>query len=53
MFTSLGPIDVCCEAPEYPIVEACKQLGFRSPWDVRWLHRSRLREEVVAKPGRE
>jgi hypothetical protein len=25
-----------CDAPPYPIVRACRRLGFRSPEDVRW-----------------
>jgi hypothetical protein len=36
--------------PAYPVVEACKQLGFRSPWDVRWLPLSRLRKRAE-RPG--
>jgi len=32
----LGPLDIDCDAPSYPVVAACDQLGFRSPLDVRW-----------------
>jgi hypothetical protein len=32
----LGPIDICCDAPPYNIVQACTQLGFQNPEDVRW-----------------
>jgi hypothetical protein len=34
----LGPLDLVCEAPPYPIVKACAALGFRNPEDVRWCH---------------
>jgi hypothetical protein len=36
MFSQLGPIEICCDAPPYAIVEACGQVGFESPLDVRW-----------------
>ena len=32
----LGPIDVCCDAPPYPIVQASSQIGIQSPEDNRW-----------------
>ena len=37
--------DIDCDAPPYPIVRACRGLGFHSPEDVRWCH-------VVAMPRR-
>jgi len=40
MFSQLGPIDVCCDAPAYAIVEACSQVGFEFPLDVRWTRMS-------------
>jgi hypothetical protein len=30
--------DVDCDAPSYPIVRACRGLGFNCPEDVRWCH---------------
>jgi hypothetical protein len=32
----LGPLDIDCDAPSYPVVAACDQLGFQFPLDVRW-----------------
>jgi hypothetical protein len=43
----LGPIEVCCDAPPYAVVEACERLGFQSPLDVRWCQVSHF------LPGRE
>ncbi len=40
MFSQLGPIEICCDAPPYPIVEACTQVGFDDPLDVRWCRMS-------------
>jgi hypothetical protein len=36
----LGPMDVCCDAPPYEVVRACRNLGLRAPEDVRWLRMS-------------
>jgi hypothetical protein len=36
MSSSLGPIDMECDAPPYPIVRECRSLGMRDPEDVRW-----------------
>jgi hypothetical protein len=36
MTNSLGPIDICCDAPPYPIVQSCVEIGIESPEDVRW-----------------
>jgi hypothetical protein len=36
MSEELGPIDIVCDAPPYPVVRACQRLGFRDPQDVRW-----------------
>ncbi len=38
MSAGLGPIDVYCDAPPYPIVQASVLLGLDSPLDVRWCH---------------
>jgi hypothetical protein len=34
-----------CDAPPYPVVAACEELGFQSPLDVRWC---RMRTLLVA-----
>jgi hypothetical protein len=36
MFSQLGRLEICCDAPPYGIVRACEQCGFCSPLDVRW-----------------
>jgi hypothetical protein len=36
MSMQLGPMEICCDAPPYNIVQACTQLGFHNPEDVRW-----------------
>jgi hypothetical protein len=38
MFSQLGPVEMRCEAPPYPVVRACARLGLRTPLDVRWCH---------------
>ena len=38
------PIEIVCDAPPYPIVRACRDVGFGSPEDVRWCRPSRLLE---------
>jgi hypothetical protein len=36
MLSHLGPLEVDCDAPPYPIVRACRKLGMSQPEDVRW-----------------
>jgi hypothetical protein len=36
MSNQLGPLEVNCDAPPYPIVQACQSIGLQSPEDVRW-----------------
>jgi hypothetical protein len=36
MATELESLVTDCDAPAYAIVDACGQLGFRTPLDVRW-----------------
>jgi hypothetical protein len=36
MSADLGPIDIVCDAPPYPVVRACEGADLRSPADVRW-----------------
>lgn len=47
MSSELGPIEIECEAPPYPVVRACRRLGFRRPEDVRWC---RVRRAIM-QPG--
>jgi hypothetical protein len=35
-------LEIDCDAPSYPVVQACARLGFRTPWDVRWLRKRHL-----------
>jgi hypothetical protein len=51
MAESLGSIYLCCDAPSYPIVKACQDLGFRSPLDVRWARLSQANEDTVKAHG--
>ena len=43
MLSRLGPIEICCDAPPYEVVQACRRVGVRSPEDVRWLRMSEFR----------
>jgi hypothetical protein len=36
MFDWTDTQELECDAPPYPIVEACESIGIRSPLDVRW-----------------
>lgn len=36
MSPPLGPIEIECDAPPYPIVKECRCLGMRDPEGVRW-----------------
>jgi hypothetical protein len=36
----LGPIEVTCDAPIFPIVQSCEKLGMHAPADVRWCRMS-------------
>lgn len=31
-----GSIEFYCDAPPYPVVQACRQIGLQAPEDVRW-----------------
>ena len=48
MTNHLGPIDISCDAPPYPIVQACKTIGIRTPEDVRWVRMSHFTEAQQA-----
>jgi hypothetical protein len=43
MSSQLGPLEICCDAPPYPIVQGCLHAGIQSPEDVRWLRISEFR----------
>ena len=34
---NLGPLEIECDAPPYPIVQACNAIGVVKPEDVRWV----------------
>lgn len=42
MSIQLKPLEICCDAPPYSVVEACEWCGFDSPLDVPWWRLSRL-----------
>ena len=42
MFNRSNAIDICCDAPSYPIVQACRSIGIVDPEDVRWCRVSNL-----------
>jgi len=43
MSSPLGPIEICCDAPPYPVVQVCRHIRFQSPEEVRWLRMSAFR----------
>jgi len=45
MSNSLGPIEITCDAPSYPVVRASHSLGFSRPEDVRWARMSHFHAE--------
>ncbi len=47
-FDQPEPLELECDAPPYPIVRACRRLGFRTPEDVRWC---RLRPATPPQPS--
>jgi hypothetical protein len=36
MSKQLGPLEILCDCPPYPIVQACHLVGLQDPEDVRW-----------------
>jgi hypothetical protein len=40
MTPHLGPIDICCDAPPYSIIQACDRIGIQRAEDVRWCRMS-------------
>src|SRR5690349_11397206 len=49
MSNPLGPIDIHCDAPPYPVVRAGHRIGLRSPEDVRWWRMSHFLEETAGR----
>jgi hypothetical protein len=45
MSSSLGPLEITCDAPPYPVVRASHGLGFVKPEDVRWARMSHFQAE--------
>jgi hypothetical protein len=45
----LGPIDICCDAPPYSIIQACQRVGIKTPEDVRWCRMTHLDSGDFAK----
>ena len=45
LFDWFSTIAVECDAPAYPIVQACRKVGFCSPEDVRWCRVSRTHQK--------
>jgi hypothetical protein len=37
MASQLEPVEICCDAPPYPIVRASRHVPLQTPEDVRWL----------------
>jgi hypothetical protein len=55
MSNQLGPLEVICDAPPYPIVQACNAIGVDNPEDVRWMrmsHRVEPRDETPERGDR-
>ena len=51
MPSRLGPIDIDCDAPNYPIVKACERLGMYCPEDVRWCRMSHYLSALIGWKG--
>jgi hypothetical protein len=48
-FDGFGTLEVECDAPPYPIVLACRTLGFQAPEDVRWCSESNAHPAPLKK----
>jgi hypothetical protein len=44
MSQRLYAIDLACDSIPYPLVKACRQVGFQDPEDVRWCRVSHIRK---------
>ena len=51
MADTLHPLDIRCDAPPFPVVGACRRLGFRSPLDVRWCRLSHFLAARSSRPS--
>jgi hypothetical protein len=45
MQSQLGSLEINCDAPAYPFVQACWAVGIQNPEDVRWCRISHLMSE--------
>jgi hypothetical protein len=43
MSSPLGSVEIYCDAPPYPVVQACRYIGIQSPEGVRWLRMNSFR----------
>ncbi len=48
MSSRLGPMEIECDAPPYTVVHACREVGLKSPEDVRWRRMSRFQRRWEA-----
>jgi hypothetical protein len=48
----LSHFDLACDAPPYPVVCACRGLGFLAPEDTRWFRRSRFVRHAAGRGER-
>jgi hypothetical protein len=42
------PIQIQCDAPCYPIVQACRTIGMQAPEDVRWCRIDHLSQRLTS-----
>ena len=49
MFHRLQAFQIDCDAPAYPIVQACRTIGLRDPEDVRWVRLARFCKDRSAR----
>ena len=47
MANRLGVLEICCDAPPYPIVHASRDLGLQDPEDVRWCRLTHFRRRPI------
>ena len=51
MAGTLRPLDLRWDAHPFPVVGACRRLGFRSPLDVRWCRLSHFPAARSSRPS--
>jgi hypothetical protein len=47
MADRLGVLEISCDAPPYPIVRACREIGINDPEDVRWCRLGRFHRRPI------